>query len=161
MFLISSDCEAFEIDEVVALKSQTIKYMIEDDCADSEILLPNVTRKFLAKVFESSIKGILIMWLLKLSEDELKLGMQNLDSTKKMFLISSDCKAFEIDEVVALKSQTIKYMIEDDCADSEILLPNVTRKFLGKVFKSSVRRILMMRLLKLSEDELKLGMQSL
>ncbi|KAE9597896.1 putative S-phase kinase-associated protein [Lupinus albus] len=50
--LRSSDGESFEIDAAVAIESQTIKHMIEDDCADSGIPLPNVTSKILAKVIE-------------------------------------------------------------------------------------------------------------
>ncbi|PNX71445.1 SKP1-like protein 1A-like [Trifolium pratense] len=56
--LKSSDGEAFEIDEVVALESQTIKHMIEDDCADNGIPLPNVTSKILAKVIEYCKKHV-------------------------------------------------------------------------------------------------------
>ncbi|WMV51642.1 hypothetical protein MTR67_045027 [Solanum verrucosum] len=50
--LRSSDGETFEVDEAVALESQTIKHMIEDDCADTSIPLPNVTSKILVKVIE-------------------------------------------------------------------------------------------------------------
>ncbi|CAJ2646645.1 SKP1-like protein 1A [Trifolium pratense] len=56
--LKSSDGEAFEIDEIVALESQTIKHMIEDDCADNGIPLPNVTSKILAKVIEYCKKHV-------------------------------------------------------------------------------------------------------
>ncbi|KAM7490782.1 hypothetical protein LguiA_033703 [Lonicera macranthoides] len=45
---------------------------------------------------------------------------------RKITLKSSDGKVFEVDEIVALESQMIKHMIEDDCADNGIPLPNVT-----------------------------------
>ncbi|KAK1297087.1 SKP1-like protein 1B [Acorus calamus] len=44
--------EVFEVEETVALELQTIKQMIEDDCADNGIPLPNVTSKILSKVIE-------------------------------------------------------------------------------------------------------------
>lgn len=56
--LKSSDGETFEVEEVVALESQTIKHMVEDDCADSVIPLPNVTSKILAKVIEYCKKHV-------------------------------------------------------------------------------------------------------
>lgn len=56
--LRSSDGEEFEIDEEVAMESQTIKHMIEDDCADNAIPLPNVTGKILAMVVEYCKKHV-------------------------------------------------------------------------------------------------------
>ncbi|KAI3875406.1 hypothetical protein MKW98_000083 [Papaver atlanticum] len=50
--LKSSDGETFDVEESVALQSQTIKHIVEDDCADNGIPLPNVTSKILAKVIE-------------------------------------------------------------------------------------------------------------
>ncbi|KAA8532009.1 hypothetical protein F0562_006849 [Nyssa sinensis] len=58
-----------------------------------------------------------------------------MSSSKKITLKSSDGESFEVEEVVALESQTIKHMIEDDCADSVIPLPNVTSKILAKVIE--------------------------
>ncbi|KAI3896574.1 hypothetical protein MKX03_023149 [Papaver bracteatum] len=50
--LKASDGENFDVEESVAVQSQTIKHMIDDDCADNGIPLPNVTGKILAKVIE-------------------------------------------------------------------------------------------------------------
>ncbi|KAK3129580.1 hypothetical protein QOZ80_6BG0481940 [Eleusine coracana subsp. coracana] len=56
--LIGSDGEAFEVEESVAMESQTIKHMIEDDCAADAIPLPNVSSKILAKVIEFCRKHV-------------------------------------------------------------------------------------------------------
>ncbi|KAJ3672390.1 hypothetical protein LUZ60_007111 [Juncus effusus] len=56
--LRSSDGEEFEVDELVAMESQTIRHMIEDDCAESGIPLPNVTSKILSKVIEYCKKHV-------------------------------------------------------------------------------------------------------
>ncbi|CAL9089698.1 unnamed protein product [Musa acuminata var. zebrina] len=58
IMLKSSDGEVFEVDEAVAMESQTIKHMIEDDCAENGIPLPNVTSAILAKVIEYCRKHV-------------------------------------------------------------------------------------------------------
>ncbi|KAG5599702.1 hypothetical protein H5410_031072 [Solanum commersonii] len=52
IILRSFDRETFEVDEAVALESQTIKHMIEDDYDNTVIPLPNITSKILVKVIE-------------------------------------------------------------------------------------------------------------
>ncbi|MQM13821.1 hypothetical protein Taro_046750 [Colocasia esculenta] len=50
--LKSRDGEEFEVEDDVAVRSQTIKHLIEDNCADDTIPLANVTGKILALVVE-------------------------------------------------------------------------------------------------------------
>jgi S-phase kinase-associated protein 1 len=56
--LRSSDCEEFEVEEAVLMKSEIIRFMIEDDCADNVIPLPNVNSKTLALVIEYCNKHV-------------------------------------------------------------------------------------------------------
>ncbi|XP_066380535.1 SKP1-like protein 4 [Miscanthus floridulus] len=52
LWLHSSDNEEFEVNESAAIQSVTLKKMIEDDCADKIIPLPNITSHILVKVIE-------------------------------------------------------------------------------------------------------------
>ncbi|KAJ0011179.1 hypothetical protein Pint_34312 [Pistacia integerrima] len=61
--------------------------------------------------------------------------MSSSAENKKIMLRSSDGETFEVDEVVALESQTIKHMIEDECANTVIPLPNVSGQILSKVIE--------------------------
>ncbi|KAF7841033.1 SKP1-like protein 1B [Senna tora] len=56
-------------------------------------------------------------------------------STKKVTLLSSDGKEFVIDIGSAMQSQTLRHMIEDDCVDGGIPLPNVSSGILSKVIE--------------------------
>ncbi|XP_059314411.1 SKP1-like protein 1A [Lycium barbarum] len=64
-----------------------------------------------------------------------------MSSSKNIVLKSSDGETFEVEESVALESQTIKHMIEDDCANTSIPLPNVTSKILAKVIEYCKRHV--------------------
>ena len=50
--LKASDNELFEVEEIVAFESQTIKDMVEDTGTESVIPLLNVSSKILSKVIE-------------------------------------------------------------------------------------------------------------
>ncbi|XP_010450797.1 PREDICTED: SKP1-like protein 11 [Camelina sativa] len=57
-------------------------------------------------------------------------------STKKMIMLkSSDGQSFKVEEEIAIQSQTIAHMVEDDCASTEIPLANVTSKTLSLVIE--------------------------
>ncbi|KAF9624594.1 hypothetical protein IFM89_012016 [Coptis chinensis] len=56
-----------------------------------------------------------------------------MSTRRKVTLKSSDGKVFEVEEDVIIQSQTIKHLIEDDCADDGISLANVTGEILDKV----------------------------
>ncbi|KAL0695136.1 hypothetical protein Bca4012_062316 [Brassica carinata] len=49
---------SIQVDEAVALESQTIVNLVEDDCVDNGVPLPNVTSKILAKVIEYCKKHV-------------------------------------------------------------------------------------------------------
>ncbi|GJS42220.1 SKP1-like protein 1B [Tanacetum coccineum] len=61
--------------------------------------------------------------------------MSTSSSSKKIVLKSGDGEMFEIDEIVALESQTIKHMIEDECADNVIPLPLIASDTLSKIIE--------------------------
>ncbi|KEH23713.1 putative S-phase kinase-associated protein [Medicago truncatula] len=56
-------------------------------------------------------------------------------TTKKITLKSSDCKSFEVSEPVAMESQTIKRMMEENCGNNDILILNVKSKILAMVIE--------------------------
>ncbi|KAL5205299.1 hypothetical protein ABZP36_033508 [Zizania latifolia] len=57
------------------------------------------------------------------------------DETNMIVLRSSEGEVFEVSEAVAMESQTIRHMIEDNCIATGILLPNVSAKVLSKVIE--------------------------
>ncbi|KAM0929194.1 hypothetical protein ACQ4PT_001774 [Festuca glaucescens] len=56
--LKSSDGEEFKVEEAAVMESQTIRHMIEDECADNGIPLPNVNSRILSKVIEYCNKHV-------------------------------------------------------------------------------------------------------
>ncbi|XP_073278612.1 SKP1-like protein 1A [Primulina huaijiensis] len=68
--------------------------------------------------------------------------MSSADASKKIIVLKSwEGDTFEVEELVAMESQTIRNIIEDDCADAFIPLPNVTSKILTKVIEYCKRHV--------------------
>ncbi|XP_030527222.1 SKP1-like protein 1B [Rhodamnia argentea] len=78
-----------------------------------------------------------------------------MSSTRSIILKSSDGESFEVEEAVALESQTIKHMIEDECADDGIPLPNVTSRILSKVIEYCKKHVDADRASSVADDDLK------
>jgi len=77
-------------------------------------------------------------------------------SMKKITLTSFDGETFEIEEAVAMESQTIKHLIDDVSNDTGIPIPNVTGKILAKVIEYCKKHVESARSNeKPPEDELK------
>ncbi|KAK8622258.1 hypothetical protein V6N13_117181 [Hibiscus sabdariffa] len=58
VILQSSDGETFVVEERVIHRSEMIKNMIEDDCVNEVIPVPNVTGKILSKILEYCKKHV-------------------------------------------------------------------------------------------------------
>ncbi|EEF31235.1 SKP1-like protein 1A [Ricinus communis] len=131
--LKSSDGEPFEVDEVVALESQTIKHMIEDDCADSGIPLPNVTSKILAKVIEYCKKHVETP---KSSSEDRTINNSNTDDELKAW----DAEFVKVDQstlfdlILAANYLNIKGLLDLTCQTVADMIKGKTPEEIRKTF---------------------------
>ncbi|KAI4327770.1 hypothetical protein L6164_020194 [Bauhinia variegata] len=124
--LKSSDGEAFEVDEAVALESQTIKHMIEDDCADSGIPLPNVTSKILAKVIEYCKKHV------EASNPEEKSSEEDLKAWDVEFVRVDQATLFDL--ILAANYLNIKSLLDLTCQTVADMIKGKTPEEIRKTF---------------------------
>ncbi|KAG6481203.1 hypothetical protein ZIOFF_057799 [Zingiber officinale] len=101
--------------------------------ADEE--LKSWDAKFVKAADYLYIKGLLDLTFQTVADKTKGMTLEEIRFKKVVTLRSSDGELFVVDEVVAMKSQTIKNLIEDDCADSAIPLPNVTSDILLQVIE--------------------------
>ncbi|CAN1771371.1 SKP1-like protein 1A [Linum perenne] len=121
--LRSSDGETFEVEEVVATESQTIKHMIEDDCADSEIPIPNVTSQILAKVIEYCRKHV------EAGNDDINKDLKNWDAD----FVSVDQKTL-FDLILAANYLNIKGLLDLTCQTVADMIKGKTPEEIRKTF---------------------------
>ncbi|OWM68229.1 SKP1-like protein 1A [Punica granatum] len=124
--LKSSDGETFEVDEAVAVESQTIKHMIEDDCADNAIPLPNVTSKILAKVIEYCKKHV------ESSSSEDRANDDELKSWDADFVKVDQAALFDL--ILAANYLNIKSLLDLTCQTVADMIKGKTPEEIRKTF---------------------------
>jgi S-phase kinase-associated protein 1 len=125
--LKSSDDETFEIDETVALESQTIKHMIEDNCANSGIPIPNITGQILAKVIEYCKKHAEVA-----SSEEGKPNEDDLKAWDKDFINVDQATLFEL--ILAANYLNIRNLLDLTCQAVADNIKDKTPEEIRKIF---------------------------
>ncbi|KAK7855967.1 SKP1-like protein 1B [Quercus suber] len=126
--LKSSDGETFEVEEAVALESQTIKHMIEDDCADNGIPLPNVTSKILSKVIEYSKKHVET----PKAEDRVASADEELKNWDLEFVKVDQATLFDL--ILAANYLNIKSLLDLTCQTVADMIKGKTPEEIRKTF---------------------------
>ncbi|KAL6222242.1 hypothetical protein ACLB2K_005634 [Fragaria x ananassa] len=124
--LKSSDGESFEVEEAVALESQTIKHMIEDDCADNGIPLPNVTSKILAKVIEYCKKHV------DAAKPDEKFTEEELKAWDQDFVKVDQATLFDL--ILAANYLNIKNLLDLTCQTVADMIKGKTPEEIRKTF---------------------------
>ncbi|CAA7048223.1 unnamed protein product [Microthlaspi erraticum] len=119
--LKSSDGETFEVEEAVALQSQTIAHMVEDECVGDGIPLANVTSDIVVKVIEYCRKHVPVVVpdgddaSSSSSKEELKTWdaefMKDIDQSTLFSLIMA-ANYLNIKDLLDLTCQTVADMIK-------------------------------------------------
>ncbi|KAL6184144.1 PREDICTED: SKP1-like protein 1B [Fragaria vesca subsp. vesca] len=126
--LKSEDGEVFEIEEAVAVQSQTIKHMVEDDCADNAIPLPNVKGPILARVIEYLKKHVADAEENKESKKE-DVGLKEFDEE---FLKVDQSVLFDL--ILAANYLNIKELLDLTCQAVADMIKGKTPEQIRKTF---------------------------
>ncbi|PQP93721.1 SKP1-like protein 11 [Prunus yedoensis var. nudiflora] len=128
--LKSDDNQTFEVEVAVAMQSQTIKHMVEDDCVDDVIPLPNVTSSSLAKVIEYCKK-----------HHEKDVDVKNKETLKswdtefmkvdlhELFDLILAANYLDIKSLLDLSCQTVVDMIKDKTPEEIRVIFNIENDF--------------------------------
>ncbi|OVA07481.1 SKP1 component [Macleaya cordata] len=135
--LKSSDGETFDVDEAVAHESETIKQMIEDDCADGGIPLKG---NILAKVIQYCKKHVKTSTSCKDDDDDddddLKENLKKWDvnfmkiiDQVTLFDIIMAANYLNIKNLMDLTCQTVTDMIKDKSVEDVRKIFNIVNDF--------------------------------
>ncbi|XP_040244505.1 SKP1-like protein 1 isoform X2 [Aegilops tauschii subsp. strangulata] len=124
--LKSSDGEEFQVEEAVAMESQTIRHMIEDDCADNGIPLPNVDSKILSKVIEYCKKHV------QASPKPADSGAADLKSFDAEFVKVDQATLFDL--ILAANYLNIKELLDLTCQTVADMIKGKTPEEIRKTF---------------------------
>jgi len=115
VMLLSSDGESFQVEEAVAVQSQTIAHMIEDDCVANGVPIANVTGVILSKVIEYCKKHVVSDSPTEEIKDELKKWdaefMKALEQSSTLFDVMLAANYLNIKDLLDLGCQTVADMI--------------------------------------------------
>ncbi|MFS7927780.1 putative S-phase kinase-associated protein [Helianthus anomalus] len=125
--LKTSDGETFEVEELVVLESQTIKHMIEDDCANTTIPLPNVTSKTLSMVIEYCKKHVESTK----SEDK-KTAEEDLKAFDSEFVKVDVDSLFDL--ILAANYLNIKSLLDLTCQTTADMIKDKTPEEIREIF---------------------------
>ncbi|TMW86884.1 hypothetical protein EJD97_020749 [Solanum chilense] len=132
IILRSFDGESFEVDETVALESETIKHMIEDDCANNTIPVPNVTGKILAKVIKYCKRHVEVS---KAEDNTAKEDLKTFDAEfvkvdqSTLFNLILAANYLKIKSLIDLTCQTLADMIKGKTPEEIRNLLNIKNDF--------------------------------
>ncbi|KAL3840192.1 hypothetical protein ACJIZ3_024783 [Penstemon smallii] len=127
--LRSSDGEVFEVDEAVAVESQTIKHLIEDECADNVIPLPNVTGKIIAKVIEYCKRHVDAAATSKAEDNKLDDDLKAFDAD---FIKVDQATLFDL--ILAANYLNIKTLLDLTCQTVADMIKGKTPEEIRKTF---------------------------
>ncbi|PWZ20963.1 SKP1-like protein 1B [Zea mays] len=128
--LRSSDLEEFEVEEAVAMESQTLRHMIEDDCADNGIPLPNVNSRILSKVIEYCNSHVHAA--AKPADSAASEGGEDLKSWDAKFVKVDQATLFDL--ILAANYLNIKGLLDLTCQTVADMIKGKTPEEIRKTF---------------------------
>ena len=124
--LISSDGERFEVTHEAAALSQTIHHMIEDDCVENGVPLPNVNSGILSKVIEYCNRHVAS------SDDTATASQQDLKSFDESFIKVDQATLYDI--ILAANYLDIKGLLDLSCQTVADMIKGKSPEEIRKTF---------------------------